>query len=155
MGQPLRFRASLYDAGHGFVCLDLPKKVSTGLGSRARIPVAVEINGFSVRTSVFPTGKGTHFMLVNKSMQKGAAAGVGDRVEVLLKPDRAKRTVKVPKDLRDALAKKAKAKLNFSKLAYTHRKEYVDWIEEAKRPETRKRRIEKALEKLGKGKGEF
>jgi uncharacterized protein YdeI (YjbR/CyaY-like superfamily) len=65
-------------------------------------------------------------------------------VEVTLELDTAPREVDLPKDFAAAL-KKAGARAAFDKLAFTHRKEHVRSIEEAKAPETRARRIEKSV----------
>lgn len=65
------------------------------------------------------------------------------------RPKAIDRTVVVPSDLRKLLAKNRAARERFAKLSFTHRKEYVAWIEEAKKPETRARRLAKTLEMLG------
>jgi uncharacterized protein YdeI (YjbR/CyaY-like superfamily) len=72
-----------------------------------------------------------------------AATGVdaGDRVDVTMELDTEPRRVTLPADLRAALAADPTAKSAFAKLSYTHKREYVEWVEEAKRPETRARRI--------------
>ncbi len=57
----------------------------------------------------------------------------------------------VPEDFRRALARDRKAKETFEKFAYTHRKEYVQWIESAKKPETRERRIAEAVIRIAAG----
>ena len=66
--------------------------------------------------------------------------------------DRAKRVVTPPKDLQKLLAKNAKARGAFEPLAFTHKREYVTWIVEAKKPETRAARLAKTVEMLSKGK---
>ena len=66
--------------------------------------------------------------------------------------DREKRVVTAPKDLQELLAKNAKARAAFDTLSFTHRKEYVVWIVEAKKPETRDARLTKTVEMLAKGK---
>jgi uncharacterized protein YdeI (YjbR/CyaY-like superfamily) len=65
--------------------------------------------------------------------------------------DSAPRRIAVPKDLAAALADDPDAKQAFAKLSFTHRREYVEWIEEAKRPETRARRIAAAVERVRAG----
>jgi uncharacterized protein YdeI (YjbR/CyaY-like superfamily) len=61
------------------------------------------------------------------------------------------RTVRPPRDLQQALSADPKAKAAFAKLSFTHRKEYVDWIKEAKRPETRRRRVEQTVARVSQG----
>jgi uncharacterized protein YdeI (YjbR/CyaY-like superfamily) len=81
---------------------------------------------------------------------RDAAGGIeeGDEVEVVIERDDAPREVEVPEALAAALAGDAEARRVFDGLAFTHRKEYAVWIAEAKRDETRVRRVEKALEML-------
>ena len=75
----------------------------------------------------------------------------GDSVDVRLELDTAPREVDVPEALATALAADDKARATFEKLAYTHRKEFARWIEEAKRDETRERRVAKTVEMLRRG----
>jgi uncharacterized protein YdeI (YjbR/CyaY-like superfamily) len=76
---------------------------------------------------------------------------VGDRFDVTVAPDHEPRTVEVPGDLAAALAGDAEAAAAFDRLSFTHRREYVTWIEEAKRTETRSRRVAGTLERLRDG----
>jgi hypothetical protein len=138
-----------------WVFLYFPDDADAKLGTKARVPVMGTINGFSFRSSAFPTGGGTHQIAVNKAMQPGAKAEPGDRVKVVLHLDTAPRTVVVPADLKRALAKSKTARENFESMAWSHRKAYVDWIEEAKRPETRARRVEGAVKRIAAGKGAY
>jgi hypothetical protein len=66
--------------------------------------------------------------------------------------DREKRIVTPPKDLQKLLVKNAKARATFDELSFTNRKEFVVWIVEAKKPETRAARVEKTIKKLSEGK---
>ena len=143
----IRFTAKLVRS-EGWLCLNLPKAASKKLGSRARVPVAGKINGFPIRTSAFPVAGETHMILVNKDMQRGADAGEGDTVAVILSVDTKPRIVKVPPDLRKALEESPAAEAAFEELSYSHRREYARWIEDAKKDETRARRIEKAVAML-------
>jgi uncharacterized protein YdeI (YjbR/CyaY-like superfamily) len=76
----------------------------------------------------------------------------GEFFEVKLELDTAPREVEIPQALADALAHDAEARTGFQRLAYTHRKEYARWVNEAKRDETRQRRVSQALELLRQGK---
>ncbi|HMF56980.1 MAG TPA: YdeI/OmpD-associated family protein [Pyrinomonadaceae bacterium] len=126
----------------------LPKKESAKFGTRARVAVAGTINGFPFRSSIFPTGTGTHYMAINREMRAGANVKIGDRVKITLETDTEPRTVEVPADLKKALSKSKPAHTRFEKLSYTHRKEYVQWVEGAKRQETRACRIEEVIKRL-------
>ena len=82
----------------------IPCAVEAAFGSRAVVSVKGRINGFEFRSSVFPNGDGTHHMMVNKAMQKGAGAKAGQTVDVVMGPDTEERQVNVPADLRKAIA---------------------------------------------------
>ncbi len=145
--KPRSFRARLTGEGPGgaWVFLKVPFDVHKAFGTRARLAVKGTLNGFAYRTSIFPDGKGGHSMMVNKAMQKGANAAAGQTVAVTMSPDTATRTVKVPKDLKAALSKNSVAAATFAKLAYSHRKEFVEWIEQAKKRETRSARVARTV----------
>ncbi len=153
----IEFEAKLVGRGpkRAWVFLDFPKSVSRQLPSRGKVPVRGTLNGFAFRTSTFPIGDGIQQIVVNKPLQAGARARAGDRVHVVLEVDAQRRTVHTPPDLRTALATAPRARENYENLSYTHRKGYVDWMTEAKRPETRERRVREALRRLSKGKGHF
>ena len=150
--QEFEARLELMGPGGAWTCLRIPFGVEEVFGSKARVSVMGTINCFAFRSSVFPTSDGTHFMMVNKSMQQGASVKPGDVVRVALQRDTAPRTLSVPKDLEDALGKHRDARGRFEVMSYSHKKEYLDWIESAKRQETRLRRIEKAVTMLASGK---
>lgn len=142
----IQFNVKLEAGGKGGVFFTLPLRESTKFGVRGRLAVVGSINGHPFRSSIFPIGDGTHYMAVNRGVREGAKVAAGDNVKVLMQEDRAPRTIELPPDLDKALSKSART--NFDKLSYTHRKEYVQWVEAAKRPETRTRRIEQVLARL-------
>jgi uncharacterized protein YdeI (YjbR/CyaY-like superfamily) len=80
------------------------------------------------------------------------AAELNDRGVQKKRPPRGTQKVTVPADLKAALAKNAKAKKTFENFSYSHKKEYVDWIADAKREETRKTRLKKTIQWLAAGK---
>jgi hypothetical protein len=145
-----RFAAKLQSIGPtgAWTKLDLPFNVEEEFGSRGRVSVKGTINGFAFRTSIFPNGDGTHHIMVNKAMQQGAKARPGDMVKMTLERDAAAKTVEVPPDVKRALAKNKRAAAAFEKLAPSHRREHIRVISEAKKPETRERRIARMIEKL-------
>jgi hypothetical protein len=120
---------------------------ATDVFSTGRPPVRVTLNGYAYRSTLAPYG-GVHYLPVNQSARAGAQVKAGDRVTVVLEADEAPRTIKPPNDLARALKANPAAQLRWKQLSFTHQKEYVQAIEEAKRPETRARRIEKSVEKL-------
>jgi uncharacterized protein YdeI (YjbR/CyaY-like superfamily) len=107
--------------------------------------VAIRYGGRTFRTSV-SVYRGQWMMIVNAEMREGGLAPAGT-YEVDIEVDTAERTVEVPADLAAALTSAGVMKA-FDALAYTHRKEHVRSVEDAKRPETRARRIEKVVDAL-------
>ena len=138
-------------ASPAWVSLRLPKSVSARLPSRGTVPVAGTIEGFPFRSSVMPDGKGSHWMMVNKEMRAGAGVGPGERVKVALDVDTASREPVMPKDLRVALAAAPAALATWKDVTPRARAEWVEHHDDAKKPETRARRIGKAVERLAKG----
>jgi hypothetical protein len=132
------------------VVLDDEQVATVGEGAK-RFPVTATVNGYSWRTTV--TRMGGEFLLgLNREVRQSAGAEAGDTVEVALELDAAPREVEVPAALATALAGDPIARAAFEKLAFTHRKEYARWVAEAKREETRERRVAHTLERLRAGK---
>ncbi|MGH9766844.1 MAG: YdeI/OmpD-associated family protein, partial [Blastocatellia bacterium] len=126
----------------------LPFDVFEAFGTRSRLAVKGEIKGFPFRSSIFPMGGGKFYMVVNREMREGAKVKAGDIVEFVMEKDDAPRTIATPPDLLKALNARKSVKTVWDRLSYTHRKEYIGAIEEAKKPETRARRIAKAIEMI-------
>ena len=149
MANKQRFRVVLEGTeGSEVLGITIPFNVEEVFGTRARVPVKGTINGFAFRSSIFPEGNGVHYMAVNKAMREGAKVRAGDRAEVVMERDDAPRIITPPPDFARALKANKAASARWEKLSYTNQKEYVKAIEEAKKPETRTRRIEKALAEL-------
>jgi uncharacterized protein YdeI (YjbR/CyaY-like superfamily) len=127
--------------------MPVPFSVEKTFGAKDRVAVCGTINGVAYRSSILPRGDGTHYLAVNQTIRAAAEAGIGDMVNVVMEPDTAVRTVAVPPYLNKALIA-AGQDVVFNALSYSHRKELVDWIAQAKKPETRARRIEKGLKML-------
>lgn len=128
------------------VLLDDDQVGVLGEGAK-RFPVLATVNGYTWRTSVARMG-GEFLVGLNQEVRKGAGAEAGDTVEVTVELDREPREVEVPAALATAFDRDPAAKSAFDGLAYSHRKEYARWVAEAKREETRERRVAKALEML-------
>jgi uncharacterized protein YdeI (YjbR/CyaY-like superfamily) len=152
MTKPLAksFRATLerLQSGVNWVVIHVPLDVPRIWGTRARLKVKGEINGFPFRTSLFPTGKGKHMMLVNKQMQKGAKVVAGSVAQFRLEPDTEPRTVIVPAELKRDFAGDRQLRRWFDGLNYSTRKEIGDWITQVKSAEARERRAQQIAERL-------
>jgi hypothetical protein len=148
--KPQRFRARLEDAGGGGAAFDVPARAAAALGERKRPPVTVTIGDYTFRTTVAVYG-GQPMIGVNKRHRAAAGVDVGDAFDVVVALDEQPRVVEVPADLAEALVHDAAARAAFDEMSYTHRREYVDWIAEAKRPATRARRVAETVERVRSG----
>jgi bifunctional DNA-binding transcriptional regulator/antitoxin component of YhaV-PrlF toxin-antitoxin module len=108
------------------------------------------VAGVDFRTTVAVYG-GRYYLGFNKDLRERAGITIGDQVEVTLELDDEERTVEVPPALAAALEAEPSAKATFDELSYTHRREYASWIADAKRDETRERRVEDAIRMLRDG----
>lgn len=140
----------LSHAGSDAAILKPPFDVTAIFHRKGRIPVKGTINDFPFRSSLMNMGDG-HMMVINAQMRAGAKCKAGDTVAVLMALDEDKRTVVVPTYLEKIIAGDPKAKEYWSRLSFTHQKEYVREIEGAKRPETREKRIAAMMDALRQG----
>jgi hypothetical protein len=116
---------------------------------KGRVPVKGTINGFPFRSSLMNMGDG-HMMAVNAQMRAGGNCKAGDTVSVVMEIDEEERKVDVPAYLKKIIDSDANAGESWPKLSFTHQKEYVREIDDAKRPETREKRIAAMLDALRK-----
>jgi bacteriocin resistance YdeI/OmpD-like protein/uncharacterized protein DUF1905 len=149
MGQ-LAFTATLQSRGPAAaVVLDDDQVRAVGEGAK-RFPVRARVNGYEWRTSVARMG-GEFLLGLNRAVREAAGVKAGETVDVVLELDQAPREVQVPAALAAALDTDPAVKAAFEALAFTHRKEYARWVEEAKREDTRVRRVAQALEMIRAG----
>jgi hypothetical protein len=151
MAQKYSFRAVIENAGGGGAFVRIPLDVEKTFG-RKRVPVKATIDGQPYRGLLVRMGGTYHILGVLKEIRQTIGKDFGDEVEVILEEDNEPRLVSVPPDLEQALKQNPQAEAIFRQLSYTHRKEYVSWIEDSKRETTRQNRISKAIEMLDQGK---
>jgi uncharacterized protein YdeI (YjbR/CyaY-like superfamily) len=132
----------------GWTIAYVPFDVKKAWGPGAKLRVKGEINGFAFRTSLFSTGKGRHFLLINKKMQAAAGISVGDVAEIRLELDSEKRVPTIPAELRRVLAEDRSLEKWFGKLSYSMRKWLCDGVAGVKSPEARTRRADQVAEQL-------
>jgi bacteriocin resistance YdeI/OmpD-like protein/uncharacterized protein DUF1905 len=144
-----QFSADLERVGKSSARLRVPVDLEQIYG-RARPPLRVTIGRHTWRTTP-GVYDGVAYIGLNKQVRAAAGVEAGDRVDVAMELDTEPRTVSVPADLRCALAVDPGAQAAFDRLSFTHRREYVEWVEEAKRPETRVRRIARTVEDVHAG----
>ena len=142
----MRFRAEVELHGKTATGITVPAEVVDGLGGGRRVPVTVTINGYTYRTTIAPMG-GLYLIPVSADNRAGAGVRAGEVVDVDIERDTAAREVTVPADLAEAL-EAAGVRAAFDALSFTRRKEYVVGVEGAKKPETRRARIERAVADL-------
>lgn len=147
----MKFRATIQLNGKTATGIRVPEEVVAGLGSGKRPAVRVTINGYTYRSTVAPMG-GVSMLPVSAEVRESAGVAAGDEVEVDVEVDEAPREVSVPPDFAEALDGDAEAKRFFDGLSYSNKRRFVLPIEDAKTPETRQRRIEKAVSTLHEGK---
>jgi Domain of unknown function (DUF1905)/Bacteriocin-protection, YdeI or OmpD-Associated len=142
------FDTTIVEAERGGAFVHVPPAVVDALGGKGRIPVRATFDGVAYRGSVVSMGGGEKVLGVLKAIRTEIGKEPGDVVRVTIEGDTETRSVEVPSDLRAAL-ETAGLVGAFAKLSYSHQREYVSWIDEAKKPETRARRITQAIDRLG------
>ena len=116
---------------------------------RARAPVVIRVGDHSFRSTIMVYG-GKSYVGLARAHRQALRLRPGQKVALSIEADTAPRTVEVPADLARALRGKAGLRAAWDALSFTHRKEHVEAILDAKKPETRARRVEKTLEMLAK-----
>jgi hypothetical protein len=143
------FRTTVVLGGKTATGLQVPDDVVEALGAGKRPPVVVTLGGYTYRTTVAPMG-GAFWIPLAAEHRELAGVAAGDEVDVRIELDTAPRETPLPDDLDAALDDAART--HFHSLAASHRKEWVRWVEEAKKPETRAARVTKTAESLRAGK---
>jgi hypothetical protein len=147
----MRFRATLQLHGKTATGMEVPPEIVESLGGGKRPAVRVTINGYTYRSSIAPMG-GLFLLGASDEVRKNAGIAAGDVLDVEVELDTEPREVTVPQDFADALDRDAEAKRFFDGLSYSNKRRFVLSVEEAKTPETRQRRIDKAVSTLHDGK---
>jgi hypothetical protein len=138
------FKAVIQNAGGGGAFVEIPFDVEKEFGAK-RAKVKADIEGVEYRGLLVRMGGPNHLLIILKGIREKIGKTFGDEITVTVEPDSAPRVVAIPKDMSKELKKDKSIKNYFDKLAYTHKKEYVKWIEEAKKEETRASRISKMI----------
>lgn len=144
------FTATIQNAGGGGAFVEVPFDVEKAFGSK-KPKVKATFEGVPYRGLLVRMGTEHHLLIILKEIREKIGKTFGDEVKITVELDTEPRVIEIPKDLAKELKKNKKARAFFDKLAYTHRREYVMWINEAKKDETRQRRIVKTVEMLKKG----
>ena len=139
---------SLDGSGLGWVIVRVPFSVEAVWGARGMLKVQVHVNDCQYRTSLFPTRRGEHFLLVNKKMQKAAGIKLGSEAKFAITPDLGPREIKMPQELVGALSQDRRLRKWFDRLSYSARKWLSDSVADAKAAATRRQRAERVAEQV-------
>lgn len=125
----------------GWTYLDIPAAVSKKINRKGRVPVCGFIDKEFFNISMLPKGDGTHYLFVKQPLLKKIGKSAGDLVMLKVEEDLKPRVVEVPDEIIKALSVSPKALETFTRFSYSHKSELMDWINDAKKAETRERRI--------------
>ncbi|HET9838359.1 MAG TPA: YdeI/OmpD-associated family protein [Candidatus Angelobacter sp.] len=145
------FQATLEHSGNSlnWIIARVPFDVFKQWGTRGHLRVQGEINGSAFRTTLFPTGKGDHFFIVNKKMQFAGKVAPGLTARFRIEPDVTKRKpVAPPQELLDALGQSKRLLKIYESFNPSFRKYMVAWVAEGKQESTRRRRADQLAERL-------
>lgn len=144
------FTAVIQNAGGGGAFVEVPFDVEKEFGSK-KPKVKALIEGVPYRGLLTRMGTDCHLLIILKEIREKIDKTFGDEVNITVEPDTEPRVIEVPAELKKAFKTQKEAQAFFDKLSYTHQREYVMWINQAKREETRQNRIAKTIEMLKKG----
>jgi bifunctional DNA-binding transcriptional regulator/antitoxin component of YhaV-PrlF toxin-antitoxin module len=145
-----KFKAKIQEGRGGGAYVVFPFETEKEFGTKGKVAVKTTIDGEPYVGSIMRMGMPEHILGVPKAIRDKLGKGPGAMIEVVLSKDEAVRTIEVPPEFKKRLEKE-KLLAFFEGQSFTHRKEYVRWITEAKKEETRQARFEKAIELLKKG----
>lgn len=140
----MRLRVTIEGTGKTAAGIEVPAEIVAGLGPSKRPAVRVTINGYTYRSSIASMG-GRYMLGVSAETRERAGIAAGDEVDVDIELDTDPREATVPADFADALDRDANARRFFDGLSYSNKRRFLIPIDEAKTPETRERRIAKAV----------
>ncbi len=145
------FTAPIQNAGGGGAFVEVPFDVEAAFGAK-KPKVKAMIEEVPYRGILTRMGGEHHILIILKNIREQIGKTFGDEIKIIVEEDIEPRVIEIPKELSKELKKDKDTKAFFEKLSYTHQREYVMWINEAKREETRQTRVAKTIEMLKKGK---
>lgn len=152
----IRFEAVLHrpamPKNAAWTFLVLPAEASAPLPTRGMVSVDGVFEGRPFKATLEPDGQGGHWLRVSRALREAAGARVGDAVAVEIAPALVEPEPRVPADLRRALTAAPAAKAQWSSLTAIARRDFIQWLDSAKKAETRARRIANACDMLAAGK---
>jgi hypothetical protein len=149
----MQFRAFIEQSGKTATGITVPAEIVEALAAGKKPAVTVTLNGYTYRTTI-ATMDGLYRIPVSAEVREAAGVKAGDDISVELALDTAPREVVVPADFAAALDAEPAARATFDRISYSEKRGFVLGIEDAKTPETRQRRIDKAIDRLREGRGQ-
>lgn len=143
----IEFNAEIVAGGRGGAAVTVPEEIAERLGGGGRIPVRATFDGVAYSGSIVRRG-GVRYLGVLKAIRSQIAKEIGEPVAVTLKADNSIRKVVVPEELAHRFEAHPGAAATFAELSYSHQREHVNYITEAKKSETRERRAQLTVERL-------
>jgi hypothetical protein len=144
------FRATIVQTGKTACGIQVPGSVVDALGGSKRPAVVVTLDGYSYRSTVAPMG-GEWWVGVNSDHRAASGLKAGDEVQVTLELDTAPRELEIPPELATALDADPKARAFFDGLSYSNKRVFTLSVEGTSNPETKARRVEKAIALMREG----
>ncbi|MDU4890055.1 MAG: YdeI/OmpD-associated family protein [Clostridium sp.] len=143
-----RFNAEIKQVeGKDASYIEIPFDVEAVYGSK-RVKVKATFDGHPYRGSIVRMGLPCYMIGITKEIRKAIGKTFGDIIQVSIEKDEEERTIEVPKDFQEAVDKSEEAKVFWDTLSFSGKRKYITWITSAKKEETRKQRVETAIEKL-------
>lgn len=141
------FDIVLSDYGDGGCGFPVPFDVSTTFGTRGKIRVTGTIDDVPYRGTLTPYG-GRHYLGVNRAMRSAIDKDGGDTIHVVMESDAEPITLDMPEDLLWALDFDRQAQAIFDTYSFARRQEFIAWLESARKPEIRARRLAQAIQMI-------
>ncbi|HEY0796321.1 MAG TPA: YdeI/OmpD-associated family protein [Acidisarcina sp.] len=142
-----KFKARIESAPRGGAYILFPYDTGKEFATKGKVPVNATIDGVEYSGSLVKYGHPQHMLGILKTIRQQIGKGPGEMVDIVLWKDEDLRVVEINDAFKERMKREALLTF-FESLSYTHRKEYCRWITEAKREETRLKRLDKAMEML-------
>ena len=140
------------EQGDGGVFVVMPFSVPDTYGTKGEFPVHTVLDGFPYRGHLHPLGDGYHGLTIPREVRRALGKTIGDTLQVALRPDtEPPRQAELPYDLAAALAATPAAQRYFQSLSFLDQRAYTRWLQGAKKPEARAKRLNETLYRLGQG----
>lgn len=147
-----KFDAALEnEAGQPSIFVVVPFSVAEAYGTKGTLLVRTTLDGFPFRGVLEPIGEGYHALEVPKEVRRAVGKTLGDTLHVALSHDTEPRLAELPADLAEALAQHPAAQRFLQSLPFTDQRDYARWLQGAKTPDVRAKRLQETLYRLGQG----